>query len=149
MKTTLTTILVVFLAIYLYQVQSNQISFGNFSDKVDKCYLKDNKIEKLLCSKNLLIGSINLLTQNAPTHVKLKSYVYQLNLFDIFDQILYQKKIYMSFTIFPIDYKQIMDKRLAEKYLDFLFIEVFPHIENILHISDEVLDFDLFPIFSK
>lgn len=149
MKTTLTTILVVFLAIYLYQVQSNQITFENFSDKVDKCYLKDNKIEKLFCSKDLLIGSINLLTKDAPTHVKLKSYVYLLNLFEVFDQIVYQKKINMSFTIFPIDYKQIMDKRLAEKYLDFLFIEVFPHIENIFNTSDKVLDFDLFPIFSK
>lgn len=149
MKTTLTTILVVFLAIYLYQVQSNQITFENFSDKVDKCYLKDNKIEKLFCSKDLLIGSINLLTKDAPTHVKLKSYVYLLNLFEVFDQIVYQKKINMSFTIFPIDYKQINDMILAEKYLDFLFIEVFPHIENIFNTSDEVLDFDLFPIFSK
>lgn len=126
-----------------------EVTRENLPYFLDKCSNKSILTSRLVCSKDLLMDSFTIITGGLSHSDKLLAYAYMIDLFEYYDEIFYEKKINSSIPKLFYEYRQIKDKTLAKKYINFVFDDLFPHIEKILKEQSVNLDINLFPKFQK
>lgn len=127
-------------------VLNNNINKINFSNSVIHCKERISDIDKIICSKKLVMDGIAIITEEMPLVEKLRFYAYLLPIMEKYDGIVIEG-VNESFPHYH--YGVMWDKEIGKDYLEFMFGKLFPHLEKFMQRRLESYEVASFPKYEE